>query len=373
MRHLHAGAGRSAPAEWTRYVDGLEIGPAVGSCGTAAYLRQPVMVSDIANDPRWAAFKDEALRHGLRACWSTPIPASDGQVLGTFAIYYPEPTEPRAHEMEIVDVVTRTASIAIERKRAEEALKQSRARLEQHAQLLEKTVDERTAKLRETIGELEAFSYSISHDMRAPLRSMYGYAELVVKDYGPKLDHEGIQYLKRISKNAARLELLVRDVLAYSKVAKEDVRLTRVELRVFVPWLMGQMPELQRPDIKLTIAPHLPDVLGHEAYLSQIFTNLAGNAIKFARPGVPPAIEIGATVDNGVARLTVTDNGIGIDPAHFSRIFEIFGRVYPDKKFEGTGIGLSIVKKAVQRMGGTIGVESALGEGTTFWFTLRLP
>lgn len=370
-RHLHAGAGRSAPAEWTRYVDGLEIGPAVGSCGTAAHLREQVMVSDIATDPKWTNFKAEALRHGLRACWSTPIPASDGSVLGTFAIYYLEPTEPTGHEKEIVDVVTRTASIAIERKRAEEALKQSRARLQEHAQLLEKTVEERTAKLRETIGELEAFSYSISHDMRAPLRSMYGYAELVLKDHGSKLDSDGVQYLKRISKNAARLELLVRDVLAYSKVTKEDVHLTPVDLNTFVPWLMGQMPEVQRPEIKVIISDRLPTVLAHEAYLSQIFTNLAGNAIKFARPGVPPVIEIAASIDNGMARLTVTDNGIGIDPAHFTRIFEIFGRVYPEKKFEGTGIGLSIVKKAAQRMGGTIGVESTVGKGTTFWFTLR--
>ena len=370
-RHLRSGAGKSAPEEWTRYVDGLEIGPSIGSCGTAAHTRQVVVAADIATDPRWAAFKDEALRHGLRACWSTPIAASDGSILGTFAIYYSEATDPTPHEREIVEVVTRTASIAIERKCAEDALKQSRARLQEHAELLERTVEERTAKLRETIGELEAFSYSISHDMRAPLRSMYGYAELVIKDYAPKLDSDGVQYLRRISKNAARLELLVRDVLAYSKVAKEDVQLTRVDLDVFVPWLIGQMPEVQRPEVTVTINGPLPAVLAHEAYLSQIFTNLIGNSLKFARPGVPPRIEIASLIDNGLARLTVTDNGIGIDPAHFNRIFEIFGRVYPDKKYEGTGIGLSIVKKAVHRMGGAIGVDSTLGNGTTFWFTLR--
>jgi len=113
-------------------------------------------------------------------------------------------------------------------------------------------------------------------------------------------------------------------------------------------------------------------VLAHEAYLSQILTNLIGNAIKFARPGIPPNIRIAASIEKEWARLTVGDNGIGIAPAHFERIFEIFGRVYPDKTYEGTGIGLSIVKKAIQRMGGTIGVDSALGNGTTFWFTLRL-
>ena len=371
-RRLQIGAGRKAPAAWSSYVDGQEIGPAAGSCGSAAYRGEAVMVADIAVDSRWTNFKTEALRHGLRACWSTPIPGSDGTVLGTFAIYYPEPTEPTEHEREIVDVVTRTASIAIERKCAEEALKQSRARLQEHAELLERTVEERTGKLRETIGELEAFSYSISHDMRAPLRSMYGYAELVIKDFGPKLPPEGIQYLRRISKNAARLELLVRDVLAYSKVAKADIALTTVDLDAFVPGLVGQLPELQQSELKVTVRHPLPIVHAHEAYLSQIFTNLVGNSIKFVRPGVPPEVEISAVAaEPGFARIEVRDNGIGIEPDHFSRIFEIFGRVYPDKKYEGTGIGLSIVKKAVQRMGGTIGVESTLGAGATFWFTLQ--
>ncbi len=371
-RHLRSAAGRSVPPTWARHVDGVEIGPNVGSCGTAAFRREQVVVTDIANDPLWVLFKDEALRHGLRACWSSPILSSDGATLGTFAIYYPQPSTPTRHEIEVVDVITRTAAIAIERKRSEDALRESRAELEQHAAGLERTVTERTAKLRETIGELEAFSYSISHDMRAPLRSMQGYAELMLKDYAPKLDEVGAQYLQRISKNAERLELLVRDVLAYSKVAKEDVTLSVVELDNFVPWLVSQMSELQRPDVAIRVNRPLPAVLGHEAYLSQIFTNLIGNAIKFGIPGTSPHIEINAASEGGVARISVRDNGIGIDPQHFNRIFEIFGRVYPDKKFEGTGIGLSIVKKAVQRMGGTIGVDSALGKGTTFWFTLRL-
>jgi signal transduction histidine kinase len=165
----------------------------------------------------------------------------------------------------------------------------------------------------------------------------------------------------------------VRDVLAYSKVAKQEIKLEQVDLDVFVPGLIGQMPELQRSDLTVTIRQPLPVVFGHQAYLSQIFTNLVGNSIKFARPDVPPVVEIAAQIEGRLATITVRDNGIGIDPEHFSRIFEIFGRIYPDKKFEGTGIGLAIVKKAVQRMGGSLGVESTLGNGATFWFTLTIP
>jgi signal transduction histidine kinase len=237
-------------------------------------------------------------------------------------------------------------------------------------EVLEQRVAERTSKLRETIGELEAFSYSISHDMRAPLRSMQGYAELLLSEHAASLDEAGRRYLARIAANAERLDLLVRDVLTYSKVAKEEIELRPVDLDRFVPALVQQMPEHQKPGVTIEVRHPLPTVRGHEAYLSQIFTNLVGNAVKFVAPGVPPHVAIQAQAQGNVVRISIRDNGIGIAPEHFDRIFQIFGRVHADKEFEGTGIGLAIVKKAVQRMGGEIGVESALGGGTTFWFTL---
>lgn len=249
--------------------------------------------------------------------------------------------------------------------------KQAEMVLRTQNEVLERHVTERTQKLRETIGELEAFSYSISHDMRAPLRSMHGYAELLGKEYGTQLDATALHYLRRISANAARLELLVRDVLAYSKVAKEEIDVQPVDLDSFVPSLVQQMPESNVPGVAIGVRQPLPRVIAHEAYLSQIFTNLVTNAVKFVGPGIQAQVEIaGVALPDGRVRITVRDNGIGIDPGDFERIFQIFGRVHPDTAFEGTGIGLAIVKKAVQRMGGEIGVESEIGRGTTFWFTL---
>lgn len=250
------------------------------------------------------------------------------------------------------------------------ARKQIEVELRESRDQLERRVAERTEKLRETIGELEAFSYSVSHDMRTPLRSMQGYADRLLKIYRAQLDEEAVHHLQRISYNACRLELLVRDVLAYSKVSKEEIELKPVDLAKFVDGLLPTLTELQGTGAKFTVKGGLPVVMGHEAYLTQVFSNLIGNAVKFAAPDRTPCIEIRAAVEQNRATISVCDNGIGIAPEHFERIFEIFGRVYSDKKFEGTGIGLSIVRKAVQRMGGQVTVQSTPGQGSCFAFTL---
>jgi signal transduction histidine kinase len=202
---------------------------------------------------------------------------------------------------------------------------------------------------------------------------MHGYADRLLKVYRSQLNEEAIHHLERISKNAERLELLVRDVLAYSKVAKSDIQLAPVELGRFLAMLLPAIPETQRSGVKVNVHEPLPVVLAHEAYLSQIFTNLIGNAVKFSAAGRPALIDIRAETRDGQAVISVCDNGIGIAPENFERIFEIFGRVYPDKQYDGTGIGLAIVKKAVQRMQGQISVQSTLGEGSCFSFTLSRP
>jgi PAS domain S-box-containing protein len=234
------------------------------------------------------------------------------------------------------------------------------------SEVLEGMVQERTAKLKETIAELEAFSYSISHDMRSPLRAMQGYADALLEKYQRQLDETGARYLERIQRGALRLDLLIQDVLAYSKVAKGEVALKEVDLDVIIRDVIQNYPHIDAHGCQ-----PLPKVVGHEAYLTQIISNLLGNAVKFVSPGTQPEVRVWTEIEGPTVRVWIEDNGIGIDPSHHGDIFQIFGRVYSDKKYEGTGIGLAIVKKAAERLGGSVGVMSELTKGSRFWLTLR--
>jgi PAS domain S-box-containing protein len=236
---------------------------------------------------------------------------------------------------------------------------------------LEGLVAERTVKLRETIHELEAFSYSVSHDMRAPLRAMQGYARVLLEDHSKELSSEGIRHLQRISKSAERLDLLTRDLLAYSKIAKGEVELRPVDLRFFLETIIPEYPQFQPHQANITLELSPGKVLANESYLTQVVANLVGNAIKFVPLGTAPKVRIWSEVIDGNVKVWVEDNGIGIAPEHRNRLFQIFGRINPDKMYEGTGIGLSVVKKAVERMGGATGFESQPGQGSKFWFTLK--
>ncbi len=257
-----------------------------------------------------------------------------------------------------------------ERKRAAQALIEARLALAAQNQVLEDTVQQRTARLKETILELEAFSYTISHDMRAPLRAMQGYADALLEDYKDKLDPEAAHHLQRIHRAAFRLDLLIRDVLAYSRIAKGEIEFKAVDVGAVISEIVQNYPNLGPGKIRVEVSPLIP-VMAHEALLTQIVSNLLGNAVKFSNPNVFPEVRISAERIGSDVRLWFADNGIGIDPQHHQRIFQIFGRIYPEKRYEGTGIGLAIVKKSAERMGGSAGVESELNKGSRFWVMLK--
>lgn len=250
------------------------------------------------------------------------------------------------------------------RKQAEELMKSE-------AKRLDALVQQRTVRLQETVGELEAFSYSVSHDMRAPLRAMQGYAKALLNDYGDRLDTDARHYLDRIFRAANRLDLLVQDVLAYSRIAKDEIDLHPVNVERLIDDIIAAHPEFQPPRAQVIVESPLDQVIGHEAYLTQCVTNLLGNAVKFVAPEVQPRVRIFSERLNGKVRVTFEDNGIGIDAAHYERIFQIFGQVYPEKKYGGTGIGLAIVRKAAQRMNGEVGVDSNVDKGSRFWLILN--
>jgi PAS domain S-box-containing protein len=251
------------------------------------------------------------------------------------------------------------------RKETEEALRELTATLEER-------VAQRTAALEESNSALAAFGYSVSHDLRAPLRTMQGFAKALLEDYSPALDEEGREYAMRIARGAERMDLLIQDLLAYSRLSPGDVALEPVQLdQVMTEALRLCESALKATGAGVTIPPNLPCVLGHKATLVQVFGNLFSNALKFVSPGVTPRLEVWAERREDRMRVSVRDNGIGIDSAHHGRIFSVFERLHGSETYPGTGIGLAIVKKGIERVGGRVGLESDPGHGSTFWVELR--
>ena len=274
--------------------------------------------------------------------------------------------------------------------------KQAQWHIAESARELERQVAERTAELRELVQELESFSYSVSHDLRSPLRAMIGFGLMALEKGGDRLDAETQEYLERIVSAAQRADRLVRDVLSYSRVSRANFQLAPVDLEKLLREVIAQNEQFQAPQVEIEWQAPLLKVMAHEPSLAQCVTNLLANAVKFVLPATTPRIKIwteavpakgggdvsspasagkgGITGDETsppLVRIWFEDNGIGIDPANQGRIFSIFERVHSVEQYEGTGVGLAIVRKNVERMGGSVGVESEPGIGSRFWIHLK--
>lgn len=261
---------------------------------------------------------------------------------------------------EVVEYVGTSMDIT-ERKKAE-------AQLKNHARHLEETVAEKTAELRHTLRQLESFSYSLSHDIRAPLRAIRNYTQMAMTQTDEAARRE---LLQRCVASAQRLDQLVQDVLALTKLSRDEIPLATVDLVQLINQILADHPEFQPPGAEITIENPIMRVLGNQASLTQCFTNLIGNAVKFVRPGVAPKVRIHAKVLDSRIRVYVEDKGIGIEREAQEKLFGMFSRVSGDRSYEGTGLGLAIVRTAVERMGGSVGVESEVGEGSRFWIELQ--
>jgi PAS domain S-box-containing protein len=234
---------------------------------------------------------------------------------------------------------------------------------------LEKVVAERTAALTDTVHELERFSYSLSHDMRAPLRAMQGFADVLLTRYGDKFAGEPEQLLRRISASAQRLDRLIKESLGYYRTPREPLPLQPTRLGPLLETLSSERPDLAQA---LTMTRPLLDVMAHPPSLEQCLGNLLENARRFVPEGRRPQVRVWTEDAGGRIRIYVEDNGIGIATGDQAKIWELFARLHPTE-FEGTGIGLALVRKAVERMGGTAGVESEPEKGSRFWLELAAP
>lgn len=237
---------------------------------------------------------------------------------------------------------------------------------------LESRVVERTAKLQLLVSELEAFSYSVSHDLRAPLRVIGGYARAITEDHGASLKPEVKNYLERITQTAERMDRLTRDILAYTRLTRSEIKMEPIDLDVAVGELIDQYPALVDARRQIRVQRPLGWAMGHGPSLIQALSNLLENAIKFVPARRTPRVKVWTKTQGGRIRIHVSDNGVGIAPEHHEKIFGIFERL-ADRSVPGTGIGLAIVKKAAERMGGRLGLASQPGKGSTFWIELPRP
>lgn len=286
-----------------------------------------------------------------------PLLALTHDVEAVAAGDYTQPIAPKSGDDEIVRLAS-AFQVMVER-----------VRDSQHE--LEGRVEQRTAELKERNEELEAFNYSLAHDLRAPLRAMEGFSQALLEDYGTRLDATGRHYAELVASGAKTMDRMILDLLAYSRIARAELEVAPVNLPQVVRAASAQVSaEISARGAHVTLDGELPDVVGHGPTLVQVFANLLGNGIKFVPADRIPEVRITAVQRNGDIRIWVEDNGIGIAPEHRDRIFRVFERLNAAEDYPGTGIGLAIVRKGIERMGGMVGVESEPGRGSRFWVEL---
>ncbi|MCX7139620.1 MAG: PAS domain S-box protein [Proteobacteria bacterium] len=254
------------------------------------------------------------------------------------------------------------AAAEIQRARADAGLRELNLSLDQK-------VRERTAELELANRELESFSYSISHDLRAPLRAINGFTRILSLDHQDKLDQEASSLLGRISQNATRMNRLIEDVLEFTRIGRGTLNPRKIDMRAMVGEVAAESQAGAGTSAQISIGD-LPPATGDASVLRLVWQNLIGNALKFSRHAVLPRVEIAGTQRDGMIEYLIRDNGAGFDAAYADKLFGIFQRLHSAKEFEGTGIGLAIVRRIVQRHGGEIFAEGAVGAGATFRFTL---
>jgi PAS domain S-box-containing protein len=337
----NAGRASSACPPHTR------LSPGQGLTGTVAETCVPMLVNNLREHPRVYSV-DWVREHGLVSFVGIPLMVR-GQLVGVFSVF----SHRRKDEETVAALSAVGEAIAqgLERRRAELALQ------------------ERAKELARSNEELQQFAYVASHDLQEPLRMVASYTQLLGRRYKGKLDADADEFIRYAVDGVNRMQRLIQDLLAYSRVGTRGHEFKPLASGRALERALANLQALVQESGATVTSGELPQVLADETQLTQLFQNLVGNALKF-RGKETPRVEVTAERQGAEWRFTVADNGLGIEPQYFERIFVIFQRLHGKEEYPGTGIGLAICKKIVERHGGRIGLTSQPGQGTTFWFTL---
>lgn len=320
--------------------------------------------------------KDGSLRWISHSC--LPVFDEEGNFLGTRGSNS-DITRLKEVEQEILDSREEITQLLTTAEKSRHVLlsviedqKESQAKLAALNEKLEQIIQERTAQLTEANRELEAFSYSVSHDLRAPLRGINGFVDILVDDYGNHLDDEGKRICRIIRQNSEKMDQLINDLLAFSRITRQEISQSKIDMTGMVHSVYEELadaPLRERTGFRIR---NLHEGFGDPSLVRQVVINLISNALKYSSARENPVVEVSSKVDGGYVYYYFSDNGVGFDNTYKDKLFKVFQRLHNEREFPGTGVGLAIVQRIIARHNGRVGAESVDGRGATFWFSLPL-
>ena len=336
----------------------FKLGEKLGWVGIVAQDKKPANIPDTTRDPNWIVI-DKTIQSAL----FVPI-IFENVLQGVVGLFSDEKNSFSIEDEYNIEVLANVLTISIENRKTEE-------RISHLNSILEQRVNERTAQLAFANQELEAFAYSVSHDLRAPLRGIDGWSHILLEDYYDKLDEDGKESLKYIRSEVQRMGVLIENLLELSRITRKEMHHDIINLSELAQKIIQRLQmEQPRPDMEIAIQPNIK-VNGDGPLLDIVLTNLLNNAWKYTGKRLKPTIEFGQTEEDGQNICFVRDNGVGFDMAYAGKLFGVFQRMHPSSEFPGTGIGLAIVQRIILRHGGKIWANAKVDQGATFYFTLE--